>query len=182
MQELKCSQVLSLLTYYVEGKLSEPMSRSIEYHLNTCAECRKKYVKLKQILNNFSDIKNKIESDDNVEESVYNTPQYQSFKNMLSAYVDNELTDGENLRMKKIAIANPLARRDLENVYAFKQLLQSAFEKTKSDMRFDFVKNTLSQLPIHNERFKINLQFYRLVSFFAIIILFVIWGTFNFLQ
>ena len=185
MQELKCSQVISLLTYYIEGKLTLPMCQSIEFHLSTCVDCRKKYLKLKQILSNYSDIKNKIEEDDDesTDEELYNTHQYKVFKNMLSAYVDNELSDSENLRIKKIAIANPLARRDLENIYAFKQLLQTSFEKTKSDMKYDFVKNTLKQLPPRrSESYKINLQFYKLVSIFALLLTFIIWGAFNFLK
>ena len=181
MQELNCSQVISLLTYYIEGKLTPLMNDSIENHLNKCIECRNKYFKLKQILKNYSDIKNTIESELEDDE-VFKNPQYDIFKNMLSAYVDNELSDNDNLRIKKIAIANPLARRDLENVYAFKQLLQSSFEKTKSDVKFDFVKNVMKQLPQNNEQFSINLQFYKLVSAFAIIVLFIIWGTFNFLK
>ena len=181
MQELNCSQVISLLTYYIEGKLTPPMNESIENHLNKCIECRNKYLKLKQILKNYSDIKNTIEGELDDDE-VFNNPQYDIFKNMLSAYVDNELSDNDNLRIKKIAIANPLARRDLENIYAFKQLLQSSFEKTKSDMKFDFVKNVMKQLPQNSEQFSINLQFYKLVSAFTIIVLFIIWGTFNFLK
>ena len=181
MQELNCSQVISLLTYYIEGKLTPLMNDSIENHLNKCIECRNKYIKLKQILKNYSDIQNTIESELEDDE-VFKNPQYDIFKNMLSAYVDNELSDNDNLRIKKIAIANPLARRDLENVYAFKQLLQSSFEKTKSDVKFDFVKNVMKQLPQNNEQFSINLQFYKLVSAFGIIVLFIIWGTFNFLK
>ena len=62
MQELNCSQVISLLTYYIEGKLTPLMNDSIENHLNKCIECRNKYFKLKQILKNYSDIKNTIEN------------------------------------------------------------------------------------------------------------------------
>ena len=41
-----------------------------------------------------------------------------------------KLDDFQNIKIKKIAISNPLARQDLENIYTFKKLLHNSFEKT----------------------------------------------------
>ena len=93
MQNLNCNQVVTLLTFYIEGKLSHKLSANLEYHLSVCKECREKYIKLKKILDNFNEIKKQIASNDDIDEDGYKTPQYDIFKQNLSAYVDNELSD-----------------------------------------------------------------------------------------
>ena len=47
----------------------------------------------------------------------------------------------KNIKIKKIAISNPLARKDLEDFYTFKQLLNSSFNKTKSEMKTEKNQN-----------------------------------------
>ena len=61
-------------------------------------------------------------------ENPYITKQYKDFRSNLSAYVDNELDNQDSIKIKKIAISNPLARQDLENIYTFKRLLHSSFQ------------------------------------------------------
>ena len=95
----------------------------------------------------------------------YDTTQYATFKENLSAYVDNELSDNENIKIKKIAISNPLARKDLEEVYAFKQLLHSSFNKTKSNLKQDYAKKTLEKMYLNTQQEKFN-PFYKLVGIF----------------
>ena len=59
-------------------------------------------------------------TDKNVEDA-FKKKQYADFKANLSAYIDNELDDKENIRIRKITISNPIARKDLEEMYAFKK-------------------------------------------------------------
>ncbi len=182
MQELNCNQVMTLMTFFIEGKLSSKLMASVEYHLSICADCRQKYMKLKKILDNFSEIKNKIDNDcAEIDEKFYDNPQYKVFKENLSAYIDNELSDEENIRIKKIAIANPLARKDLENIYAFKQLLQSSFSRTKNSMKNDFVKKTLNKLSIKEDSDNDH-QFYKIITVFAGIMTFILVGVINLLN
>ncbi len=182
MQELNCNQVITLLTFYIEGKLSNKLSANVEYHLSICSHCREKYTKLKKILENYNEIKNKInDSEITYDEEELKTPQYQRFKENLSAYVDNELSDDENIKIKKIAIANPLARKDLENIYSFKQLLQSSFNRTKNNMKYDYTKNTLSKLSLVEEE-NPDQPFYRLVTVFTCIMIFVLIGALSLLS
>ena len=80
---------------------------------------------------------------------VHNEPalkQYKLFKTNLSAYMDNELSGEENLRMKKFTINNKSARKDLEDSYSVKKLMGDSFEKTKSNMRQDFSKSVMSSI------------------------------------
>ena len=164
---LNCNQVVTLLTFYIENKLDVNLSRSVQQHLNECPKCREKYLKLRRILENFSEIKNKI-NEDEVDIEHYNNPQYKIFKDNLSAYLDHELSDNENIKIKKIAISNPLARKDLEEFYAYKQLLTSSFKRTKNEMKQDFVKKTFERMNSEKPEPKIS-PFYKLAGIFTAI-------------
>ena len=182
MQELNCNQVITLLTFYIENKLSPKLSANLEYHLSICPRCREKYMKLRKILQNFSEIKARVNSDSrDFPEEEYNTPQYKVFKENLSAYVDNELSNDDNIRIKKIAIANPLARKDLENVYSFKQLLQSSFNRTKNNMKNDYTSKILNKLSIPNEQLTDD-SFEKLITIFTCIMIFILAGILNLLN
>lgn len=98
----------------------------------------------------------------------------------MSAYIDNELTDEENLRIKKIAISNPIARKDLEDIYTFKRLLHSSFDKTKNNVKEDFSKNVLSQIySMHNTN-KLD-PFYLIMTIFTVIVAVALLGIANLL-
>ncbi len=180
MHELNCNQVITLLTFYIENKLNKSLSRQINEHLALCPRCMEKYKKLRKILENFSEIKSKISEEDEPD-STYETAQYKRFKANLSAYIDNELSDSDNIKIKKIAISNPLARRDLENIYAFKQLLQTSFNRTKNELKQDYSRKTLEKLYIINNNSEFA-QFYKLIGIFAFLILFIIIGAIKILN
>ncbi len=179
--ELNCNQVVTLLTFYIENKLDEKLSHCVREHLNKCKNCQEKYLKLKRILENFSEIQSKINEEEIYDMKQYDTTQYATFKENLSAYVDNELSDNENIKIKKIAISNPLARKDLEEVYAFKQLLHSSFNKTKSNLKQDYAKKTLEKMYLNTQQEKFN-PFYKLVGIFFGIISFMILGIITILH
>lgn len=137
---LSCEQVTALLTFYAEDKLSAKLSGYVKEHLDNCPECREKYIQLQNLLKKFNEIQN-------VEiENPYATKQYEDFRLNLSAYVDNELDNLENIKIKKIAISNPLARQDLEDIYTYKRLMHSSFEKTKNELKTDYSKSVVCQL------------------------------------
>ena len=62
---LNCNQVITLLTFYIENKLDNSLSRAVKVHLENCPACMEKYNKLKQIFQNFSEIKSKITEEEN---------------------------------------------------------------------------------------------------------------------
>ena len=174
-QQLTCSQVGALLTFYIENRLNEQLRKYVEYHLSICPSCMEKYKKLTKLVSNYNEVKKQIESDNLEDEKIYYTQQYQEFRENLSAYIDNELDTEENLRIKKIAISNPLARRDLEDIYTFKKLLHSSFDKTKNDVHQDFSRQILSKVFSINPSQKPD-PFYILMTTFVVIIGMVILG------
>ena len=82
--------------------------------------------------------------------------RYGSFRNNLSAYVDNELPAEESIKIKKITINNKQARKELEDTYNIRKLMGESFRKTKTDIKHDFSKNVMRQLDLNDDE---NLSF-----------------------
>lgn len=151
--KLTCAQMDVLISFYIEKELSEALKKQVEEHLKECATCRAKYEIIKSML---GEMKTYVHKDEeialtNSQQSSKNSFQYQIFKNNLSAYVDNELSNEDNLKMKKFSINNSNARKDLENTYNIRKLMNNSFKKSKSEARQDFSRNVLKQLEIENE-------------------------------
>ena len=138
--DIKCEQMEMLIAFYIEGGLSDNMKRSIEKHMSICPNCRAKYNFVKSL---FSDMKEKASVK---EENTYVTAQHKSFRDNLSAYVDNELPQEENIKMKKYTICNKKARKELEEVYHIRKLMSDSFNKTKTSANKDFSKHVLRHL------------------------------------
>ena len=144
-KELTCEQVGAIITFYIEGKLSDTLQKAVKHHLEICPECKAKFNELQSMLKRLHKNQSASNIDDEAQKN-FKKKQYAEFRANLSAYVDNELDDKENMRIKKITISNPLARKDLEEMYAFKKLLHNSFDKTRTDIRYDFSKNVVHQM------------------------------------
>lgn len=145
--KLACNQVTALLPYYIEGRVSNQIKFFIESHLNSCKSCREKYEALQKIRDTFDEAKKSIKNVD-IQKEVPISSYSTSFREKMSAYLDNELDDEESLRFKKYAIANPPVRNELEGMYKIKNALNSSFEKTKNDLKEDFTKDIIVELNI----------------------------------
>ena len=165
-KDLTCSQVAALINFYLDGKLNPRLKEYVNLHLLKCPKCRKKVEDLKKILTKYSQIKKSI----NKEEIPINA----EFRNNLSAYVDNELNSNENIKIKKIAISNPTARKELESMYKFQKIVHSAYEKTKNDAKFDYSKDILSKIQENKDY--TTTYFYKLAIIFALIMTGIISG------
>ena len=159
--EITCLQMDVLISFYIEGDLSEGLKTKVEEHLKNCPTCRAKF----NIINSlFTDLKKEAkvkEAEEAFSTNVHSSRQYQFFKKNLSAYVDNELPEEENVKMKKYTITNKKARRELEDTYHIRKLMQDSFKKTKADKKTDFSKNIMKQI---NNEYKNELGFNPLIS------------------
>lgn len=152
--QLTCAQMDVLISFYIEEDLSKALKKQVEEHLKQCPTCRAKYDIIKSML---EDLKNSFDREeeilplqDSIKEPV-TSQQYRVFKNNLSAYIDNELTNEENIKLKKFAINNKKARKDLEDSYNIRKLMGDSFRKVKAESRHDFSKNILKQLELEEE-------------------------------
>ena len=159
--EITCLQMDILISFYIDGELSENLKNKVEEHIKECPVCRAKYNIISSI---FSDLKKTVT--DKKTEEVYSTnahpsKQYHFFKNNLSAYIDNELSEEDNVKMRKYTIGNKRARKELEDTYNIRKLLKDSFKKSKSEFNPDFAKKILKQL---NPDIKSEFNFNPLIS------------------
>ena len=156
MMKLTCAQMDVLISFYIDGDLSSSLRTQVEEHMESCSTCRAKYDIIKSML---SDLKCSFELDSgentNKKSTDYTTEatssHYRVFKNNLSAYIDNELPNDENIKIKKFAINNTKARQDLEDSFNIRKLMNDSFLKTKSEARQDFSRSVLRQLEFEDE-------------------------------
>lgn len=128
--KLSCEQVIALFSFYFENKLNFVLKDSIDEHLRLCPECRKFY-SMRGI--NLEMYPVECAQDDTLIESI-------------SAYIDNELDDNEAVKMRKITITNPVARKKLENMYTIKQEMHNYFNKIQNDCKTDYSRQIISIL------------------------------------
>lgn len=164
---LTCTQVSALLSFYIDDKLSDQLKQFVEAHLEVCPNCRAKLEALRSMVQSLKEVHEKlavVKSSDNPEKTSFD----EEFKMNLSAYIDNELSDEENIRIKKYIISNAKARQDLERLYNLKKVLQNSFEKTKNDVKKDYSKYILSRIDIQEEVYGSD-SFAKVVALFILI-------------
>lgn len=152
--KLSCAQMDVLISFYIEGDLSNALKKQVEEHIKKCPTCKAKFDIIKSMI---TDLKSSL----NLESSSFNqsekfstnvtSKQYGLFKTDLSAYIDNELTDEENIKIKKFTINNAQARQDLEESYKLRKIMKESFNKIKNDAKQDFSKNIIRQLELEEE-------------------------------
>lgn len=147
--KLTCEQVDILLSFYMDGELSVSLKKQIEEHFEECKSCRTKY----EIFHNiFGEIKSTVlNKPSETKDYSTNSEQYKHFHTNLSSYIDNELTDNDNLKIKKFTIVNKSARKELENNYNLKRMMSNSYKKTKNDIKTDFARNTIKKLQLEDE-------------------------------
>ena len=152
---LTCSQMDVLISFYIDGDLSSSLKFQVEEHIKSCTTCRAKYDIVKSMI---YEIKKNVEVENNLSKNNSNkneleatSVQYRLFKNSLSSYIDNELSNEENIKIKKYAINNSRARQDLQDNYNIRRILNDSFKKTKSEVKQDFSKNILKKLELGDD-------------------------------
>ena len=166
-KNLTCNQVMSLLNFFISGEINDKLKEYVEAHISKCQKCRKKFEDLKFVLSKYQNIKNDIIKEHN--ESLSG-----AFIDNLSAYIDRELAQDENIRIKKLTISNPDARKCLEQLYKSQKIMQLSYEKTKSNSKFDYSKNIMAQI-LEGKDYT-TVYFKRLILLFCILIAAIISG------
>ena len=149
--KLTCNQFEILISFYIENELSPCLREKFEEHIKECENCSSKYSMIKDL---FTDMKkNIIDPDFDINNSSFTkTHKFgDEFNTQLSAYIDNELTSDENIKIKKLTITNKDARKELENSYHIRRLMSDSFKKSKEEAKNDYSKNILKQLQIEEE-------------------------------
>ena len=89
-----------------------------------------------------------------------------SINTEISAYADNELDLNENIKLKKLIINKPSARKKFENIISLRELLRNSFEKTRPEEDFSKkIVQTMSSGKKNNSKRDIV---YALISFVSL--------------
>jgi anti-sigma factor RsiW len=154
-----------LISFYIDGDLSNSLKKQVEEHIASCSSCRAKYDIIKSML---IDLKTNLYNKENTQQTTIEpvtSQQYRLFKDNLSAYIDNELTGDESLKVKKFTISNPKARKELEENYSIKRLINNSLKKTQTEVKHDFSRSVLKQLEPEDE---LNLGFHPAIKLLII--------------
>lgn len=148
--KLTCAQMDVLITFYIDKELSDALKSQVEEHLRKCPTCQAKYDIVKSMI---SELKTSYENSKKLtktqlEKKKVTSEQFRLFKNNLSAYMDNELSNEESLKMKKYTISNIQARKELEDNYYIRKLMKDSFDKSETEAKRDFSKQVLKQLEL----------------------------------
>lgn len=166
---LTCTQVSALLSFYIDDRLSSQLKQFVEAHLEVCPTCKAKLEALKIMMKSLKDVHEQLASVKAGEDIKQENTINEEFKINLSAYIDNELSDEENIRIKKSIISNTKARQDLEKLYNLKKVLQNSFEKTRNEAKEDYSKYILKRIDIQEEIYGQD-SFTKIVAFFIFIL------------
>ena len=158
--KLTCAQMDVLISFYIEGDLSPSLKKQVEEHLEECNICHTKYDIIDTMLHEIKDA-----ATCGSDSEWRNSEQYRIFKSNLSAYIDNELPDRENIKIKKFTIQNKQARKELKDNYNIRKLLSDSFRKTKNEVKADFTRSTLKQLQLEEEN---ALNFHPAIRFLVV--------------
>ena len=169
MHKLTCEQVCSLLTFYIEKSLTDNLMREIEYHLNICKNCKLKYLETLNLYKNYNTVRQNLKKSEDLFSDEFSNSQYKLFMENLSAYLDNELNEQDNIRIKKISIINQNARLELENMLYFRYMLQSAFDVTRNNLKKDYSADIISSLFNVKKISKVKNEYKYFMIFFIVV-------------
>lgn len=148
--KLTCSQMDILVSFYLENELSPCLKQQFEEHLGSCNQCSSKFEIIKEL---FSEMKNNaVPAVLENQEGNYSTKVHENiFSTKLSEYIDNELPNSENIKIKKYTLANKRARKELEDSYNIRRLMSDSYKRTKAEAKQDYTRAILKRLELEEE-------------------------------
>lgn len=137
-----CRKVSSMLSLYIDNKLSVHDYAFIDEHLSQCDECYKKYLYLKSLIKSLKDsYKQVVElAQKKQKQATFSIREHEKFLDNLSPYVDNELDAQECFEFRKYLMKSKIAQRELKNTYILQKEMRMSFDRAKRKPRLIFAK------------------------------------------
>ena len=134
-----CKKVSSMLSLYIDNKVTPEQKSFIDEHLANCEECYKKYVYLKSLIKNLKDsYKQVLElARKKQQKADFNIKQHEIFLQNLSPYIDNELDAQDCFEFRKYLIKSKNAQKELKNIYTLQKEMKKAYAKTEAKLPYD---------------------------------------------
>lgn len=143
-----CRKVSSMLSLYIDNKLSVQDYAFIDEHLSQCDECYKKYLYLKSLIKSLKDsYKQVVElAQKKQKQATFSIREHEKFLDNLSPYVDNELDAQECFEFRKYLMKSKIAQRELKNTYILQKEMRMSFDRAKKKTSPDICKNVIAKL------------------------------------
>ena len=179
--KITCSQFEGLFSFYLNGELGDKLKESFEEHLNTCPHCNMKFKVLKSIINDIKDAYNKFIVEETPEESnTVESPEYVSGTE-LSAYIDNELSEENSIKIRRNIIAKPKVREKIERLYKLRKMMSDSFVEHKNHLKTDFSKDIINEMDENLLRKNAYIHCIGFILFVAGIVCVSLWIVFHYL-
>lgn len=149
-----CKKVVSLLSLYIDNKVTYNEREFIEEHLAECEECHKKYMYLKSLIHSLKDSYRKVLeiAMQKQKKATFSIREHEKFMENISPYIDNELESSESFEFRRYLMKSKVAQKELRQAYYVQKEMTNAFEITKKDMNVDFSKNIISEFKEKENR------------------------------
>lgn len=146
--ETVCKKVSSMLSQYLDNRVTPQEQIFIEEHLKACPLCRKKYLYLKSLIKNLKDSYRQIVelSAKKQKQQRFSIREHQKFLENLSPYIDNELDAQECYEFRKYLMKSKSAQKELKNTYIIQKQLRNAYNLTKNKASDSISKNVIRTL------------------------------------
>lgn len=153
MENRICRKVASMLSLYIENKLDDDEMFFIENHLLKCSNCYKKYLEMKEVINNlhfeYEKLLNEFEQLEN--NKMFNIKEYEIFSDNISPYIDDELCYDESIKFRKYLLKSKPARAELANAYGLKNNIRNSVADFKDNININFSKKIIKKLKDENK-------------------------------
>lgn len=170
MDALTCKQVDSMISLYIDEKLTDEHKALLERHFAQCPFCYQKYLNMKNIIENLKVSYEKIVKDVETVETanLFNIRDYEKFYNNVSAYVDNELDYEESIDFRKYLLKSKSARNDLKNMYIMQNHIKDSFTQCILNCEANLSKKVISELKKEQQ---VNKPYMKVAILFGLVLL-----------
>lgn len=143
-----CRKISSMLSLYIDNRVTYQQRAFIEDHLANCKECYKKYIYLKSLIKDLKDsYKQVLElAVKKQKQRTFSIREHEKFLDNLSPYVDNELEAKECFEFRKYLMKSKNAQRELKNVYILQKEMRQSFDKTKKSLDTDISRKVINEI------------------------------------
>ncbi len=141
-----CKRVSSMLSLYIDNRVTYQQRAFIEDHLSICKECHTKYLYLKSLIKDLkASYKQVLElAVKKQQQKLFNIREHEKFLENISPYVDNELDSKACFDFRKYLMKSKSAQNELKNLYFIQKKIHQAYEQTKNNLNSNITKNVIS--------------------------------------
>lgn len=148
MTNSTCKKVISLLSLYIENKLSFEDKIFVENHLKKCSDCNEKYLEMKDVLKNLHfEYKKLVDEFQKIEnDKIFSIREYENFYNNISPYIDDELCYDDSINFRKYLLKSKPARTELSLAYGLKNNIKISVADFKNNLNINFSNRIMKQI------------------------------------